>query len=212
MQDHRPERFRQQTVQQHMRDVVLIRADMTNYNDASRALMQRFRCRRPADDDLFLMPEAGKEIPQARALSAPSMPIPLSAGQRAPVARDATNAIRPIQSIPITRTAMTTITMPTMTALRSRPALLLRWALASLALLAAVGVQSAIALTMPIPRVMPSSTIRRPLSPAIPKATRDDRLLLRLQLSVPQQSEPDLERLVNDRWCRSASSTRTGRS
>jgi hypothetical protein len=35
---------------------------------------------------------------------------------------------------------MTTITMPTMTALRSRPALLLRWALVSFALLVAVGV------------------------------------------------------------------------
>lgn len=57
--------FGNKTVQQHMRDVVLIRADVTNYNDASRALMQRFDVVGPPTM-IFLDAEAGKEIPQAR--------------------------------------------------------------------------------------------------------------------------------------------------
>ena len=57
--------FGNKTVQQHMRDVVLIRADMTNYNDASRALMQRFDVVGPPTM-IFFDAEAGKEIPQAR--------------------------------------------------------------------------------------------------------------------------------------------------
>ena len=57
--------FGNKTVQLHMRDVVLIRADMTNYNDASRALMQRFDVVGPPTM-IFFDAEAGKEIPQAR--------------------------------------------------------------------------------------------------------------------------------------------------
>jgi thiol:disulfide interchange protein DsbD len=57
--------FGNKTVQRHMRDVVLIRADMTNYNDASRALMQRFDVVGPPTM-IFFDAEAGKEIPQAR--------------------------------------------------------------------------------------------------------------------------------------------------
>ena len=59
--------FGNKTVQQHMRDVVLIRADMTNYNDASRALMQRFNVVGPPTM-IFFDAEAGKEIPQARSV------------------------------------------------------------------------------------------------------------------------------------------------
>ena len=57
--------FGNKTVQQHMRDVALIRADMTTYSDASRALMQRFDVVGPPTM-IFLNAEAGKEIPQAR--------------------------------------------------------------------------------------------------------------------------------------------------
>lgn len=59
--------FGNKTVQQHMRDVVLIRADMTNYDDASRALMQRFDVIGPPTM-IFFDAEAGKEIPQARSV------------------------------------------------------------------------------------------------------------------------------------------------
>ncbi|MGL5165094.1 MAG: protein-disulfide reductase DsbD [Afipia sp.] len=57
--------FGNKTVQQHLRDVVLIRADVTNYNDASRALMQRFDVVGPPTM-IFFDAEAGKEIPQTR--------------------------------------------------------------------------------------------------------------------------------------------------
>lgn len=57
--------FGNKTVQQHLRDVVLIRADVTNYNDASRTLMQRFDVVGPPTM-IFFDAEAGKEIPQAR--------------------------------------------------------------------------------------------------------------------------------------------------
>ncbi len=57
--------FGNKIVQQHMRDVVLIRADMTNYNDASRALMQRFDVVGPPTM-IFFGAKAGREIPQAR--------------------------------------------------------------------------------------------------------------------------------------------------
>lgn len=57
--------FGNKAVQQHMRDVVLIRADMTDYNDASRALMRRFDVVGPPTM-IFFDAEAGKEIPQAR--------------------------------------------------------------------------------------------------------------------------------------------------
>jgi thiol:disulfide interchange protein DsbD len=57
--------FGNKTVQLHMRDVALIRADMTNYSDASRALMQRFDVVGPPTM-IFFDAEAGKEIPPAR--------------------------------------------------------------------------------------------------------------------------------------------------
>ena len=57
--------FGNKTVQLHMRDVALIRADMTTYSDASRALMQRFDVVGPPTM-IFFDAEAGKEIPQAR--------------------------------------------------------------------------------------------------------------------------------------------------
>jgi len=54
-----------QTVRERMRDVVLIRADVTNYNDDNRALMQRFNVVGPPTM-IFLDPQAGQEIPQTR--------------------------------------------------------------------------------------------------------------------------------------------------
>jgi thiol:disulfide interchange protein DsbD len=57
--------FGNKVVQQHMLDVVLIRADITNYNDASRTLMQRFDVVGPPTM-IFFDAAAGKEVPQAR--------------------------------------------------------------------------------------------------------------------------------------------------
>jgi thiol:disulfide interchange protein DsbD len=53
------------TVRERMRDVVLIRADMTDYNDDSRALMQRFHVVGPPTM-IFLDAQAGQEIPETR--------------------------------------------------------------------------------------------------------------------------------------------------
>jgi thiol:disulfide interchange protein DsbD len=53
------------TVRERMRDVVLIRADMTDYNDDSRALMQRFNVVGPPTM-IFLDAQAGQEIPETR--------------------------------------------------------------------------------------------------------------------------------------------------
>jgi thiol:disulfide interchange protein DsbD len=53
------------TVRERMRDVVLIRADMTDYNDDSRALMQRFNVVGPPTM-IFLNAQAGQEIPETR--------------------------------------------------------------------------------------------------------------------------------------------------
>jgi thioredoxin:protein disulfide reductase len=53
------------TVRERMRDVVLIRADMTDYNDDSRALMQRFNVVGPPTM-IFLDAQAGREIPETR--------------------------------------------------------------------------------------------------------------------------------------------------
>jgi thioredoxin:protein disulfide reductase len=53
------------TVRERMRDVVLIRADMTDYNDDSRALMQRFNVVGPPTI-IFLDAQAGQEIPETR--------------------------------------------------------------------------------------------------------------------------------------------------
>jgi thiol:disulfide interchange protein DsbD len=55
------------TVQERMRDVVLIRADMTDYNDDSRALMQRFNVVGPPTM-IFLEAQAGQEIPETRTI------------------------------------------------------------------------------------------------------------------------------------------------
>jgi thiol:disulfide interchange protein DsbD len=52
-------------VRERMRDVVLIRADMTDYNDDSRALMQRFHVVGPPTM-IFLDAQAGREIPETR--------------------------------------------------------------------------------------------------------------------------------------------------
>jgi thiol:disulfide interchange protein DsbD len=52
-------------VQKRLRDIALIRADMTNYNDDSRALMRRFDVIGPPTV-IFLDARAGKEIPQTR--------------------------------------------------------------------------------------------------------------------------------------------------
>jgi thiol:disulfide interchange protein DsbD len=53
------------TVRERMRDIVLIRADMTDYNDDSRALMQRFNVVGPPTM-MFLDAQAGQEIPETR--------------------------------------------------------------------------------------------------------------------------------------------------
>jgi thiol:disulfide interchange protein DsbD len=53
------------TVRERMHDVVLIRADVSNYNDDSRALMQRFNVVGPPTM-IFLDPQAGQEIPRTR--------------------------------------------------------------------------------------------------------------------------------------------------
>jgi thiol:disulfide interchange protein DsbD len=53
------------TVRERMGDVVLIRADMTDYNDDSRALMQRFHVVGPPTM-IFLDAQAGREIPKTR--------------------------------------------------------------------------------------------------------------------------------------------------
>jgi thioredoxin:protein disulfide reductase len=53
------------TVRERMRDVVLIRADMTDYKDDSRALMQRFNVVGPPTM-IFLDAQAGQEIPETR--------------------------------------------------------------------------------------------------------------------------------------------------
>jgi thiol:disulfide interchange protein DsbD len=57
--------FGNKTVRERMRDVVLIRADMTDYNDDSRALMQRFNVVGPPTM-IFLDAQAGREIPETR--------------------------------------------------------------------------------------------------------------------------------------------------
>jgi thiol:disulfide interchange protein DsbD len=53
------------TVRERMRDIVLIRADMTDYNDDSRALMRRFNVVGPPTM-IFLDAQAGREIPETR--------------------------------------------------------------------------------------------------------------------------------------------------
>jgi len=57
--------FGNKTVRERMRDVVLIRADMTDYNDDSRALMQRFNVVGPPTM-IFLDAQADREIPETR--------------------------------------------------------------------------------------------------------------------------------------------------
>src|ERR1700687_285793 len=57
--------FGNKTVRERMRDVVLIRADMTDYNDDSRALIQRFNVVGPPTM-IFLGAQAGREIPETR--------------------------------------------------------------------------------------------------------------------------------------------------
>lgn len=91
---------------------------------------------------------------------------------------------------------MTTITMPTMTALRSRPALLLRWALVSFALLVAVGVQSARADDADTSR---DAILNDPAAPVAgnPKGDLTIVSFFDYNCRFCKQSEPDLERLVN---------------
>jgi protein-disulfide isomerase len=90
---------------------------------------------------------------------------------------------------------MTTITMPTMTALRSRPALLLRWALVSFALLVAVGVQSARADDADITR---DAILNDPAAPVAgnPKGDLTIVSFFDYNCRFCKKSEPDLERLV----------------
>ena len=57
------------SVRERMRDVVLIRADMTDYNDDSRALMRRFDVVGPPTM-ILLDAQAGQEIPETRTVGA----------------------------------------------------------------------------------------------------------------------------------------------
>lgn len=57
--------FGNKAVQERMRNVVLIRADMTDYDNHSRALMQRFDVVGPPTM-IFLEAQAGREIPEMR--------------------------------------------------------------------------------------------------------------------------------------------------
>jgi thiol:disulfide interchange protein DsbD len=59
--------FGNPTVQARLKDVALIKADVTDYNEASRALMQRFGVMGPPTI-LFLDPKTGQEIAPARTI------------------------------------------------------------------------------------------------------------------------------------------------
>jgi thiol:disulfide interchange protein DsbD len=59
--------FADPTVQARLKDVAVIRADMTDYNEASRTLMQRFRVMGPPTI-LFLDPKTGREVAPARTI------------------------------------------------------------------------------------------------------------------------------------------------
>jgi thiol:disulfide interchange protein DsbD len=61
--------FGSRTVQERLRDLVLIRADMTEYNGDSRALMQRFDVVGPPTM-IFLDASTGEEIPRTRSIGA----------------------------------------------------------------------------------------------------------------------------------------------
>ena len=90
---------------------------------------------------------------------------------------------------------MTTITMPTMTAFRSRPALLLRGALVSLALLVAIGFQSARADNADTTR---DAILNDPAAPVAgnPKGDLTIVSFFDYNCRFCKKSEPDLERLV----------------
>ena len=93
---------------------------------------------------------------------------------------------------------MTTITMPTMTAFRSRPALLLRGALVSLALLVAVGVRSARADNADTTR---DAILNDPAAPVAgnPKGDLTIVSFFDYNCRFCKKSEPDLE-AGQDRW------------
>jgi thiol:disulfide interchange protein DsbD len=59
--------FSDPTVQARLRNVTFVRADVTEYNEASRSLMQRFDVVGPPTI-LFLDPGSGQEIPAARTI------------------------------------------------------------------------------------------------------------------------------------------------
>lgn len=91
---------------------------------------------------------------------------------------------------------MTTITMPTGAMFRSRPALLLRWAVVSLALLAVtVGVQSARANDADTTR---NAILNDPAAPVAGNPKGDLTIVAYFDYNCPfcKKSEPDLERLV----------------
>ena len=90
---------------------------------------------------------------------------------------------------------MTTTTMPTMTTFMSRPALLLRWALVSLALFVAVGVQSTRADDADITR---DAILNDPVAPVAGNPKGDLTIVSFFDYNCPfcKKSEPDLERLV----------------
>ena len=90
---------------------------------------------------------------------------------------------------------MTTTTMPTMTTFRSRPALLLRWALVSLALFVAVGVQSTRADDADTTR---DAILNDPVAPVAGNPKGDLTIVSFFDYNCPfcKKSQPDLERLV----------------
>ncbi len=90
---------------------------------------------------------------------------------------------------------MTTTTMPTVPTFRSRPALLLRWALVSLALFIAVGVQSARANDADTTR---DAILNDPAAPVAGNPKGDLTIVSFFDYNCPfcKKSEPDLERLV----------------
>jgi len=61
--------FANPVVQTRLRDVAVIRADVTDYNEGSRALMQRFEVVGPPTM-FFLSPKDGREIPRTRLIGA----------------------------------------------------------------------------------------------------------------------------------------------
>src|ERR1700676_26835 len=123
-----------------------------------------------------------------RARSVRSMPTPSSARSRVPAARDTPIPSRRYH--PFRRVTMTTMTMPT-----SRPAVLLRRVLISIALFVAVGAQPACADDAD---TTPDAILNDPAAPVAGNPKGDLTIVVFFDYNCPfcKKAEPNLDRLV----------------